>query len=673
MSFIFPGFLWALLLLAIPIIIHLFNFRRYKKVYFTNVRFLREVQEQTAAKSNLKHYLVLLSRLLALAFLIFAFAQPFIPTSEETPLSDQHSASIYIDNSFSMAAVSEDVSLLELARKKAREIVQAFPDQARIQVLTNERSAGQYRFLSPDQALAAIDEIEISPQQAKLNEIIAFSQQSADYSKNNRFFFLSDFQRNAFELPEDTFANAYFIPIQAVREQNLYIDSAWINSPVVFENQSLELMVNIVNDGEQDISASSVQLISGSQNLALSDFEVKAGESITDTLIFRPKKSGWLGLELQIEDYPITFDDAYFLAIKVSESLKVLGIHEKESSDYLSALFDDSERFIWESKSQGALNYEGFSDFSLIVLDNLSNISSGLAYALQAYVEKGGNVILFPAAEADIASVNEFLKLFNASAIDEYEKDNKIELSRLNEKASVWEDIFESVPENLALPKVKSRFSITGSTKSREEILLSFRDGKSYVSKFPYQSGALYFVASPLGEKYSDFPVHALFVPFLYKVAISGGYAQNIAHKIDTKSPILVQGVSASSEEVMRLKSGEMEFIPGQKTLGNDLLLDIGTDIRSAGLYELLRQEQKKEAIIALNYNRSESEMDFLSNADLKTEAENYNFKIIDNYKAGLTNIVQQLDSGIALWKLCITFALAFLMIEALLLRFWPS
>ena len=47
MQFLFPVFLVALISIAIPIIIHLFHFRRFKKVYFTNVRFLKEVKEET--------------------------------------------------------------------------------------------------------------------------------------------------------------------------------------------------------------------------------------------------------------------------------------------------------------------------------------------------------------------------------------------------------------------------------------------------------------------------------------------------------------------------------------------------------------------------------------------------------------------------------------------------
>ena len=47
MQFLYPGFLFALAAIAIPIIIHLFNFRKFKKVYFTNVAFLKEIKHET--------------------------------------------------------------------------------------------------------------------------------------------------------------------------------------------------------------------------------------------------------------------------------------------------------------------------------------------------------------------------------------------------------------------------------------------------------------------------------------------------------------------------------------------------------------------------------------------------------------------------------------------------
>ncbi len=98
-------------------IIHLFYFRRFRKVYFSNVRFLREVKEERSMRSRLRNLLVLLLRCLAVAALVLAFAQPFIPV-EEGVRSGRKAVSVYVDNSFSMAAESDRAPLLQLGRDR---------------------------------------------------------------------------------------------------------------------------------------------------------------------------------------------------------------------------------------------------------------------------------------------------------------------------------------------------------------------------------------------------------------------------------------------------------------------------------------------------------------------------------------------------------------------------
>jgi hypothetical protein len=113
MKFVFPEILWALFALIIPIIVHLFNFRKFRKVIFPNVAFLKEVKQETQSKSRIKHWLILATRLLALAAIIFAFAQPYLPLKGSTASVGDKVVSIYIDNSFSMEAENQRIRLLK--------------------------------------------------------------------------------------------------------------------------------------------------------------------------------------------------------------------------------------------------------------------------------------------------------------------------------------------------------------------------------------------------------------------------------------------------------------------------------------------------------------------------------------------------------------------------------
>ena len=90
-----PHLLYALFAIAIPIIIHLFNFRKHKTIYFSSIRFLKEIKEENKKKSKLKNILILLSRILAIAFLVLAFSKPYIPIKNQQKTENIF---IYIDN-----------------------------------------------------------------------------------------------------------------------------------------------------------------------------------------------------------------------------------------------------------------------------------------------------------------------------------------------------------------------------------------------------------------------------------------------------------------------------------------------------------------------------------------------------------------------------------------------
>ena len=143
MQFLFPTFLWGLLAVSVPLIIHLFNFRRTKKVFFTNVAFLKAVETQTSAVRRIKQWLILASRILFLAFLVLAFAQPFLPAKNASKNSTSGLGvnSLYLDNSLSMQNTTENKRYIDLAITKIDELLTLFRQSPNIQLVTNDFSA----------------------------------------------------------------------------------------------------------------------------------------------------------------------------------------------------------------------------------------------------------------------------------------------------------------------------------------------------------------------------------------------------------------------------------------------------------------------------------------------------------------------------------------------------
>ena len=114
LQFNHPNILYALLALVIPIIVHLFQLRKFEKVPFTNVAFLQQIILQTRKSSKLKKWLTLITRLLTLAAIIIAFAEPYFGSNKKNKLVENELV-IYLDNSFSMQAKGSSRELLNKA------------------------------------------------------------------------------------------------------------------------------------------------------------------------------------------------------------------------------------------------------------------------------------------------------------------------------------------------------------------------------------------------------------------------------------------------------------------------------------------------------------------------------------------------------------------------------
>lgn len=672
MSFVYPSFLLALLALIIPIIIHLFNFRRYKKVYFTNVKFLKEVKEEKASRSRLKHWMVLLSRLLALTALVLAFAQPFIPREETEIVKGDKAVSVYIDNSYSMNATSNDVSLFEKAKRKAREIAEAYGESDRFQLLTNDLEGKHQRMLSKEEFFTYLEEVKPSPNVQTLSAITDVQKQilnDSDLEQKN-IFVISDFQKNITDMETDTSYKYFFIPLQSIEQQNVFIDTAWFESPVQMINTNNKLVYRLNNTGQADVSKSRLNLYINGQNKAIKDFDLKAKSTKIDTINFNVGEGGWSRAELKITDYPIEFDDSYYLSFFIDQRVKVLSINQKNNR-FLDALFSSDDYFELNNMSVNQLNYSDLNQYRLIVLNNLKGISSGLAAELTQYLERGGSVLVFPDLNADLNAYNAFLKGARAATYNPLVTTER-EVENINVRQEVFSDVFTRIPRNIDLPKAQKSYDIS---RLGGDNLMRFRDGNAFLSKYNVKEGKLYLSAVPLDDNVSNLPSHAVFVPMLYKIALVGGELLPMAYNIGKDNVVEVKNLpdlaTSDAESVMKMKSEDGEFIPGQKVVGNKAILSINNQVKTPGFYELFKNPTLPLAYFGFNFNRQESILDYWSLDDLKAKFFGDNINFLDNDKADLKVTVGEINKGVTLWKWCLIAALGFLLLEMLLLRFW--
>ena len=162
MQFKNPEILYFLFLLIIPILVHLFQLRRFKKQEFTNVKLLKELEVQTRKSATIKKWLLLVTRLLLLTALIFAFAQPYFPSEAQIDSNKPEVRIFFIDNSQSMSANGVEGELHSQAKNMARELILKDNPGAKYLIFSNHFAADELRLMSQPDAINYIDKLTFS-------------------------------------------------------------------------------------------------------------------------------------------------------------------------------------------------------------------------------------------------------------------------------------------------------------------------------------------------------------------------------------------------------------------------------------------------------------------------------------------------------------------------------
>lgn len=674
MQFLFPFFLWGLLALSIPLIIHLFHFRRFKKVYFSNVRLLQSIKEEKQNRSKVKKRFLLALRMLAFAALVFAFAQPFISSGKLIPKGVKY-VSIYIDNSFSMQGVTRDAPLLEMAKSRARDILLGFGREDKFYVISNNSNTWNGKFLAREDALDLIDEVQISPAVYPLQFMLDKQKAGLRSAKtqNGYIYHVSDFQRaiSDYAINQDSLFTIALVPLEAVEQNNISIDSVWFNSPVRLLKEKIPLIIKTRNRGTVNAENIRLSLQFDGQNRPLGSFSITAGESRIDTVFLNLDKAGWQQATLSITDYPIQFDDKYYISFKVMPAIEVLVIAKDIPNAALVAAFAGMPAFNITYQQSDKISYDQWEDFDLIILDELPDLSSGLAASLEVYLENGNNVLFFPHPDPQIDQYNAFFQKLQISTVSRLIKAEK-QVGEIDLESFPFKEVYEVEKAAMKLPETKGHFIFEKSSLSGEQIILKYRDGTSYLSSFNIKGGTFYRNASPLSIAFNSLINQSdIFIPLLYRLGIAGGGNQPIAYVAGNEEQINIPVKAYETDKVFKIKGEKGEFIPAQRFWGQKVSLSFDNQIKEAGHYQVVDNQEKMLHEFAFNFNRLESDLTYFSYNEL-SEKWGGIFKVYSPGEASvLSSNVSEQNQGIILWKYFLLAALIFLLLESILLRWW--
>ncbi|MBP7496586.1 MAG: BatA domain-containing protein [Bacteroidales bacterium] len=680
MQFINPFFLFASFLIIIPVIIHLFNFRSYKKEYFSDTKFLKEIIKKTKKTSQLRHYLILASRIIAILSLVFAFSQPYIPKSENHNLLKQRNIiSVYIDNSFSMEVNNESGKLIEQAKEKAKEIAAFYKNTDMFCLLTNDFESKHRKTVTKEEFLSLIDEVKISSSFKSLTEIFSkqtdFLSNFKDY--NHNIFIISDLQKkfidaSPFKL-KDTISEYFFIPLDVNKTANLFIDSCWFDNPVKRQNMTTVLSVRIVNNSEIDYEKVPVKLYVNNNQKALASFNISAG---TETIIKIPYKiteKGFCNGSVELTDFPIVFDNKFYFSYTVINSVSILSINESDKNLYLSSLFSSDSVFVVNNVDKNKIDFTALSANNLIILNSLISISSGLSQELTKFIEKGGSLLVLPSDKIDIESYRAFLTNVSAPVYKSLDT-VKTKISYINTNSYLFNDVFEQIPKNADLPKISNYYLFSSASNDNSEILLAFENDNVFLSLTKFRKGKIYLFAAPFDSKSGNFQTHPLFVPTLYKIGLFSSRYFQLYYTIGKDEAITFTENTEARDNAFFIKSTNsgFNFIPEIRSNLNNTVLFTHNRITEAGAYNLYLNNDLLQSL-AFNYNRNESILEYYDLQGLKdilSKSGLKNYRIFDNNNKAVNKALSDFKLGMPLNKLFIILALFFLLLEIVFLRY---
>lgn len=654
-----PAFLWALWALLIPVIIHLFDFRKNKKVFFPDIRFLKQVKHSAKKPLRLKHWLILLSRLGFILFLVLAFAQPVLKTTNQQQLSRGVKV-IYIDNSPSMLApVVTGESALVQGKQLAATMLENMPRGQEVLVLTNTNLTNYQ--LSNSLHVAGQQVAGIMPGSKAFNwpglyRAIKNYQKQSSLLVSDVFVF-SDFQQSNFknltQLPADTTQAYWLVPNRPATLTNAVVDTVFM-LPQKVTNPAVNLAVVVQNTGAETLDNLPVKVYLGNRQVSATTVTLQAFQKKEITFNVGSVRQAQPGYVL-LDDTPNTFDNRFYFTLRPAHKWHIFSIDGESPSPYLKHVFGNTQLFDWSSSFYKNVEENQLEQADMVVLNQVARPNNQLITQLKLFAANGGVVLVVPAPNLDIAA---FKAIHSALAKSIAQQPQMMETPSVEHP--FFKAFLEGSSQTMAMPQATPVWS-WGTDRSA---LLKFEDGTPFLSEI---SSNLYLMASPLVDSLSGFATHALFVPVMYRLAAQASHPEEALYYRTNDDFFDINPDSLEVRDILKLQADDVEIVPEKRKQGHHWRISFPTSMRKPGNYTM-QTTSGVVGYLPLNLPASESALAGYTPEELTNILAGFKVHVLDDYVAG-KNILSAFAQGFSLWKYALIISLLFLLLESLFIR----
>ena len=665
MSFLNPIMLFGIAAVSVPIIIHLLNRRKFQKVVWAAMRFLRISVEQNQRRMRIEDMILLALRCLLLILLALALARPaFMSKAADVFGQSKVTGVVILDNSASMAVSDGTQTRFEKARRAAEQAIESMPaGSATAVLLASDVVNGVIPEPTFDLNLARrmVREATLTDRATDLfpalNRAITVLQERLALRKE--IYLVTDGQAAGWrQLVEAQLAlervkseiKTHIVLVSEREERNLAITELRLASGLAPVDQPLRFEVQVSNFGRDDVRDVRVGL-SVDADPPSDEFTIEtvpAGSTRSVSLFARLRSPGFHHVGARIPEDRQPADDRRAIAVRAIKEVRVLvvdgepGSELRESETYFlrNALVpvpaDQAENYFVKAVAGtvAELASARFDDFDAVILANVPDFSDAVVQRLQQYLRRGGGLMIFPGARVNTGFYNEQLfartQLLPASlgpARGEADQDQKYftlqDKDYQHPMVALWND---PAAGTLGSARFYRAFALNlpaaggANTPMPDaglpEIVLKYSDGAVAVAQRNWGLGRVVLFSSTADTAWNDLPVRLPFVPLLHRalgsivqrqdeglnVRVGARFARRLSTELLDKEATFLKP---------RRTEGLRETRRVELVNGSPVLQYYQTD--HAGVYEVKIADPAYELKFATQSDPTESSMDELT------------------------------------------------------------
>jgi len=651
MHFKYPAIFYFLFILIVPILIHLFNLKKFKKIEFTNVQFLKKISIETRKSSQVKKLLILATRLLCFTALIFTFSQPYLGNKK---IEDNRHYYIYLDNSESLNTNGNNGNLLKTA---THDIIENSPENERYSLLTNDDLRIN---ISKKELKKDLRNIQISNNITSFEDKINAIERELKNKSNDlyKILLISDFQYFTKKINNE-FTNVTR-PFSVVKltsnvKNNISVDSVYISTYNTYE-KVVSVVIKNQGDKKNDIP---IALYNSSKLINKRSFSILKNEE--KILEFPIENFHQFKGKIQIDfNESFMFDNVFYFTINSSKKTSILTIGK--SLPYISKIFN-SDEFNYSSASLQNLNYNSISSQQLIILNQIQSITKVLESSILKFIENGGNLLVIPNKNIELNTYNSFFKKINSGEILNKYKDS-LKITTINFEHPLFRDVFTKEVRNFEYPAVALNYT----HNLKGNAILMFENKTPFLYEVANSFSKIYLFSSPLDIQSSNIVNSPIIVPTLYNMAKQSLELTKPYYILQKENTIEISK-KIEKNEILKISNQKKSFIPSQINFANKVVLSTINEPKTVGFFDVTLN---RDTLNYLAYNNSPNES-LLTFYDLNTvKKENKNITIFSSIKEYFKEINEK-NKVQSLWRLFLAIAIVSLLLEVLILKFFST